>query len=67
LVCTKGSCTPEHVKLFDSVQSIEKTNKHSQKPIEFMDIIDTLYPSGNRIELFAREKLKENWHTWGNE
>jgi N6-adenosine-specific RNA methylase IME4 len=66
LVCTKGSCTPENVKLFDSVQSIEKTDKHSEKPEEFRQIIDTLYPSGKRIELFARVK-HEGWDAYGNE
>ncbi len=66
LICTRGSCTPEVVKLFDSVQSIEKTAKHSEKPQEFRDIIDTLYPHGERIELFARDKHK-GWNTWGNE
>jgi N6-adenosine-specific RNA methylase IME4 len=66
LICTRGSCTPEVVKLFDSVQSIEKTAKHSEKPQEFRDIIDTLYPHGERIELFARAKHK-GWNTWGNE
>jgi len=66
LICTRGSCTPEVVKLFDSVQSIEKTAKHSEKPQEFRDIIDTLYPHGERIELFARAKHK-GWKTWGNE
>ena len=65
LICTKGSCTPDNVKLFDSVQSIEKT-EHSKKPEEFRNIIDTLYPYGNRIELFARVKV-ENWDAWGNE
>lgn len=66
LVCTRGSCTPEVAKLFDSVQSIERTNRHSEKPSEFREIIDTIYPSGNRIELFARAK-HEGWATWGNE
>lgn len=66
LVCTKGSCTPENIKLFDSVQSIEKTSKHSEKPEEFREIIETLYPSGNRIELFARKKI-DNWDSWGDE
>ena len=66
LVCTKGSCTPEYVKLFDSVVSEERTKKHSQKPNVFREIIDTLYPSGNRIELFARETAT-NWDWWGNE
>lgn len=67
LIATKGSMTPENKKLYDSVQVIEKTDKHSQKPIEFLNIIDNLYPSGKRIELFAREKLKDNWDNWGNE
>lgn len=67
LIATKGSMTPENIKLYDSVQSIEKTDKHSEKPIEFMNIIDEIYPTGKRIELFARKKQKENWEVWGNE
>jgi N6-adenosine-specific RNA methylase IME4 len=66
LVCTRGSCTPDVKKLFDSVQSIERSEKHSQKPSEFRQIIDTIYPSGSRIELFAREAA-DGWTTWGNE
>lgn len=66
LVCTRGSCLPDVKKLFDSVQSIERTNRHSQKPPEFREIIDTIYPNGSRIELFAREGF-ENWTAWGNE
>lgn len=64
LVATRGSCTPDNVKLFDSVQSIEKT-EHSKKPDEFYEIIETLY-HGNKIELFARNK-REGWDSWGNE
>ena len=66
LICTKGNCTPEVQKLFDSVQSIERTSKHSEKPEEFREIIDTLYPSGNRIELFSRTQA-DGWEMWGNE
>jgi len=65
LVCIKGSCQPDIKKLFDSVQSIER-KKHSQKPEEFRKIIDTIYPNGKRIELFAREKIK-NWYVYGNQ
>ena len=65
LVCTKGSCTPDNSKLYDSVQSIERT-EHSKKPEEFRQIIDDLYPSGPRIELFAREPA-DNWQSWGNQ
>jgi N6-adenosine-specific RNA methylase IME4 len=64
LIATKGSCTPDNLKLFDSVQSIEKT-EHSEKPHEFYEIIETLY-IGNKIELFARSKHKD-WESWGNE
>lgn len=66
LICTRGSCTPDNLKLFDSVQSIERTEKHSEKPEEFRAIIDELYTSGKRIELFARSK-HDGWETWGNE
>jgi N6-adenosine-specific RNA methylase IME4 len=65
LICVRGSCQPDVKRLFDSVQSIERT-KHSKKPEKFREIIDTIYPEGRRIELFAREKV-ENWDAYGNE
>ena len=64
LICTKGSCTPDVQRLFDSVVSIERT-EHSRKPKEFRDMIDTLYPVGNRLEMFARE-APDGWDVWGN-
>lgn len=66
LVCVRGSCTPDERKLFDSVQSIERT-EHSRKPEEFRRIIDTLYTSGPRIELFNRGSVPKPWERWGNE
>lgn len=66
LICTRGSYLPQDKKLFDSVQTIERTAEHSEKPEGFRAIIDTLYPEGNRIELFARKEV-EGWETWGNE
>ena len=65
LICTRGSCTPDVGDLFDSVQSIERTT-HSTKPDEFRTIIDTLYPHGKRIELFARRNA-EGWDAYGND
>lgn len=64
LIATKGSCTPDVPKLFDSVVSIERT-EHSRKPKEFREMIDTLYPKGNRLEMFARE-APDGWDVWGN-
>lgn len=66
LVCTKGSCTPDNKKLFDSVVSVERSDKHSEKPKEFIEIIDTIYTMGNKIELFARDS-NNGWDTWGNQ
>jgi len=66
LVCTRGSCVPDNPKLYDSVQTIEKSREHSRKPEQFREIIDTLYPRGKRVELFARERAA-GWDVWGNE
>lgn len=65
LICTRGSCTPDNPKLFDSVQSIER-GTHSTKPEEFRTIIETLYPHGNRLELFARRSAT-GWQSYGNQ
>lgn len=66
LVCTKGSCTPDDKTLHDSVVSIERSDRHSEKPEIFRRTIDSLYTWGNRIELFARTSAP-GWHRWGNE
>jgi N6-adenosine-specific RNA methylase IME4 len=66
LICTRGSCKPDVPKLIDSVQSIERSNKHSQKPQEFYEIIESLYDHGRKLELFCREK-REGWDADGNE
>jgi N6-adenosine-specific RNA methylase IME4 len=66
LVCTRGSCTPDVKTLHDSVQTIERTEKHSEKPEEFRAIIDAIYPRGRRIELFSR-KTVNGWDAYGNE
>ena len=65
LVGVKGSCLPEKGKLYDSVVSEERT-EHSVKPNTFRKIIEDLYPSGEKIELFARQ-ANEGWAVWGNQ
>ena len=71
LIAGKGKSTPtasgEIINSIDSVQSIEKSSKHSEKPDEFRKIIETLYPNTKKIELFARGKEKKGWTFWGNE
>ena len=64
LICTKGSCLPKSKKLFDSVQTIERSDIHSEKPMKFYQIIEEMY-SPPYIELFARKERK-GWKSWGN-
>ena len=64
LICTKGSCTPDVQRLYDSVISVERS-EHSRKPEKFREIIDTIYPAGERLEMFARTETK-GWDVWGN-
>lgn len=66
LVCTRGSCLPDNPKLHDSVQSIQKSGRHSEKPEAFRQIIDNLYPHGRRLEMFSRRKV-EGWDAYGND
>lgn len=65
LVCTRGACTPDVAKLFDSVVTQERT-AHSEKPAIFYEIIETIYTYGKRIELFARNK-RDGWDAYGNQ
>ena len=65
LICTRGACIPFIKELTPSVIRIRK-EKHSKKPDKFREIIESLYPYGNKIELFAREKI-EGWEVFGNE
>ena len=67
LVCTRGSCTPDGEKRPDQVQVIPRTGRHSEKPEEFRELVDTMYPSGPRVELFRRGEAPAGWKVWGNE
>ena len=70
LICIKGEMySPEiaYSKDFRSLVSIERSNLHSEKPVEFYDIIEGLYPDCTKIELFARGTTREGWTAWGNQ
>lgn len=70
IIAGKGTCSPKcdgtTIQSIDSVQSIEKSSRHSEKPEEFRKIIETLYPDSKKIELFGRKKV-EGWVVWGND
>jgi N6-adenosine-specific RNA methylase IME4 len=63
-ICTRGACQPDKQQLFDSVQSIER-GKHSAKPDEFYDIIETIYTHGARLHMFPRQ-AREGWDDYGH-
>jgi N6-adenosine-specific RNA methylase IME4 len=65
LIGLRGSCQPEPGPLHKSIVRCEK-NKHSRKPGLFYEIIESMYPHGPRLELFARGR-REGWDSWGNE
>ncbi|MEO1208261.1 MAG: MT-A70 family methyltransferase [Cyanobacteria bacterium J06638_20] len=66
LICVRGSCTPDVKDQTDSVVTIERSKVHSQKPEYFRELIETMYPYGRRLELFARQEV-EGWDRWGNQ
>lgn len=72
IIAGKGKCAPtcdgKTIQSVDSVQSIEKSARHSEKPKEFYEIIQKLYPEGKAIELFNRGGAYNNyWTVYGNE
>jgi len=45
---------------------VSPREKHSKKPHEVRKRIELMFPTQNKIELFARERHK-GWDAWGNE
>lgn len=40
--------------------------RHSEKPVEFAEMIESMFPNLPRLEMFARE-ARQGWDAWGNE
>ncbi len=66
LLCTRGTCLPQSKGLENSVQRLERSKRHSEKPEEFRALIERMYPIGKKIELFGRKQVNE-WDVWGNQ
>lgn len=64
----KGKLTPIAKEERGKIHSVftEQVKKHSQKPELAYKIIERLYPTLTKIELFARQK-REGWTSWGDE
>jgi N6-adenosine-specific RNA methylase IME4 len=68
MLCTRGSCLPDQpTPMPDSVITIPRSERHSEKPSAFRDLIDRLYPHGPALELFGRQAPGGRWTTFGNQ
>jgi N6-adenosine-specific RNA methylase IME4 len=66
LIGTRGSIpAPAPGDQYESAITAPR-GKHSAKPFAFREMIETLFPTLPRIELFARETFAD-WDVWGNE
>jgi N6-adenosine-specific RNA methylase IME4 len=67
LVGVKGTFpTPDESKRVSSVYR-ERRGQHSVKPTHFYNLIESYFPNGKYLELFARQKHNDKWTVWGNE
>ena len=64
LIGTRGEALYPKFKP-DSVQAGAK-RAHSQKPEEFYEMIEKMYPKQSKLELFSRRK-RTGWTSWGNQ
>lgn len=64
----KGKLTPVNPAERGKIHTVftEKVKRHSQKPEVAYQIIERLYPSQKKLEMYARN-TRQGWDSWGNE
>lgn len=64
----KGKLRPVALEERGRIHTVftERVQRHSQKPEISFDIIERLYPTEKKIELYAR-RTRPGWDCWGNE
>ncbi len=64
----KGKLTPIATEERGKIHTVfrERVQRHSQKPQIAYEIIERLYPTIRKIELYARNH-RDGWDCWGNE
>lgn len=66
LVGVKGEFSPPDIEARYSSVIREARTSHSKKPECIYTIIETMFPTGKYLELFARNE-RDRWQGWGNE
>ena len=64
----KGKLTPVAIEERGKIHTVfrEQVKRHSQKPEISFEIINRLYPTARKLELYARTE-REGYDCWGNE
>lgn len=64
----KGKLTPVATEERDKIHTVftEQVKRHSKKPEEAFNIINRLYPTLEKLELYAREE-RQGFDCWGND
>src|SRR5208337_1254234 len=67
LVGTRGNPqTPDPAARPPSIFESSRTD-HSEKPAIVYELIEAMYPTAKKIELYARGRPRKKWAAWGNE
>lgn len=67
MVCVRGHPpAPAPGRQYSSLQYAHVT-EHSEKPAQFYEIIDDMFPSADKLEMFARGTPRAGWDAVGNE
>jgi N6-adenosine-specific RNA methylase IME4 len=66
LVAKRGEIPPPPIEARASSVIHAARGEHSEKPVEFYELIERMYPTLPRIELFARA-ARDGWGSWGNQ
>ena len=66
LIAKRGKIPPPEAGKQPSSLISAPRGKHSEKPVEFYEIIEAAYPTLPKIELFCRSP-REGWAVWGNQ
>lgn len=67
IVATRGNVVAPAPGTQDQSLFSEKKGEHSAKPERIAEMIDRLWPSTPRIELFRRGEARPGWDVWGNQ
>lgn len=66
LIAKRGQLSPPKPENRPDSVVVAARLEHSAKPLEFYNLIESMYPSLPKIELFARQQ-REGWAVWGNQ